>query len=319
MKFASAPAIKIFGRGDRKQAGIALAIVLWLVALLAMMAVSLTTLQRGETAVTGNLIESAKATAAAQAGIQLALLELSRPIAMRQLSTDGAVYEARFDNATLWIYVVDEAGKVDLNFASAPLLDVLLHAADVEDETERARLVDAILDWRDSDELRRLQGAEAAEYQAAGRNYQPRNAPFKSVEELALVLGMSAPLYHRLAPAVTIYSGARTLNLDSKGALLRAFPHLKEEALLTSFEEAQNEDSANTTPAARNTTVAGHVFTIHCEARLDSGVREGLEAVVRFTSRRSNGPPLQETLAWREVEAGMKELTSDSAAIARGQ
>ncbi len=280
------------------QRGIALAVVLWLVALLAVMAMSLTALQRGETAVTGNLIESAKASAAAQAGIQWALFDLSRPAAARQLSSDGALHELRFDNATLWISVVDEAGKIDLNFATGPLLDALLRAAGVEDEVERARLVDAILDWRDGDELRRVHGAEAEEYQAAGLNYQPRNAPFQSNEELALVLGMSASLYQRLISAITIYSGARSINLDVNGALLRAFPAINEETLLADFDDAQG-DTPGVAQAVRNVATAGRVFTVNCQARLDNGTREGVEAVVRFTPRRGTAPALQEILVWR--------------------
>ncbi|HEY0633949.1 MAG TPA: hypothetical protein VGE00_01100 [Gammaproteobacteria bacterium] len=283
----------------RQQTGIALVVVVWLVALLAVMALSLTTLQRGETAVTGNLIESAKAGAAAQAGIQLALLDLSRPLAARQLSSDGALHETVFDDATLWISVVDEAGKIDLNFASGPLLDALLRAAELENELERAHLVDAILDWRDSDELRRLHGAEVAEYQAAGLRHQPRNAPFQSVEELALVLGMSAPLYHRIAPGVTIFSGASTIHQDATGVLLRAFPNISEEPLFSANDEAQA--NGNSVPVGGGVVSAGRIFTIRCEARLPSGVREVLEAVVRLTPRRGNASPLHEVLVWREV------------------
>jgi type II secretory pathway component PulK len=46
-----------------------------------------------------------------------------------------------------------------------------------------------ILDWRDADEQRREDGAERAEYRAAGRAYTPRNGPFESVDEVKQVLG----------------------------------------------------------------------------------------------------------------------------------
>jgi general secretion pathway protein K len=42
----------------------------------------------------------------------------------------------------------------------------------------------------------------------AGRAYRPRNGPFQSVDELKLVMDMTPPLFKRLAPALTVYSGS---------------------------------------------------------------------------------------------------------------
>ena len=63
------------------------------------------------------------------------------------------------------------------------------------DEPSAARLVDAIGDWKDADDLRRPNGAEAADYQAAGSPYLPANALFETVPELQRVLGMTPALY----------------------------------------------------------------------------------------------------------------------------
>ncbi|HEX9801726.1 MAG TPA: type II secretion system protein GspK, partial [Gammaproteobacteria bacterium] len=62
--------------GRSRQRGIVLVVVLWLVALLSLMAVSQTAAVRTETLIVGNLVESATARAAAYAGLQLAVADL---------------------------------------------------------------------------------------------------------------------------------------------------------------------------------------------------------------------------------------------------
>lgn len=48
-------------------------------------------------------------------------------------------------------------------------------------------LVDRMIDWVDADQFQRITGAESKAY---GRNGMPYNRPFRSIEEMALVLGM---------------------------------------------------------------------------------------------------------------------------------
>jgi len=48
-------------------------------------------------------------------------------------------------------------------------------------------LIDAMLDWVDQDNFKRVNGAESKAY---GRNDMPFNRPFRSVEEMSLVRGM---------------------------------------------------------------------------------------------------------------------------------
>lgn len=289
--------------------GFALALVLWLVALLAMMALSLGAMQRSETSAAAAVSEGARARAAAQAGIQLAILDLMRVPAARRLTLDGQPYATYYDDVLLQISAIDEAGKVDLNFASAPLLDELLHAAGVEAELERSRLVDAILDWRDSDDLRRVHGAERDEYQAAGASYAPRNAAFQSIEELSLVLGMGAPLYHRIAGSITIFGGAS--GIDGAAAVLERLSlsaAQDEEGEALSIEGEENRSAAGVSRAAQ----VGRAVTLRCAAQLPGDVRATLEAVVRFTPRRGNLPPHHEVVLWREVPAVAE---ADAAAI----
>lgn len=61
----------------------------------------------------------------------------------------------------------------------------------VADEREASALINAIMDWIDSDEDERDYGAEEGFYLSLDKPYKPRNAPVQSLEELSLIRGMT--------------------------------------------------------------------------------------------------------------------------------
>jgi general secretion pathway protein K len=66
----------------------------------------------------------------------------------------------------------------------------------VADEQEAVALLDAILDWIDSDNDERDHGAEEGYYLSLAQPYSPRNAPIQSLEELLLVRGMTKDIFY---------------------------------------------------------------------------------------------------------------------------
>jgi len=286
-----------------RQHGIALVVVLWLVVLLSLMAVSQSAAVRTETLIVGNLVEAAKARSAAYAGMQLVIAGLAKPIPAREMSTDASISTLRFDGAQLFVSISDESGKVDINTAPGNLLSALLQTSGV-DEGRREALVAAILDWRDRDELRRVNGAEEEDYRSAGLDYGPRNGPFQSLEELALVMGFDAPLYHAIAENLTIYSGSASINQAvAPPAVLDALNGADEQA---DGNAANSDPIEAAAPSRRRSVSGGSVFSVYVEAQLDSGMRERLEAVVRLIPARANAPLRYELLRWRE--GGMSRL-----------
>lgn len=277
----------------RQVAGIALVVVLWLVALLSLLAVGQTAAVRTETLLSGNQVAAARARAAAYGGIQLGLLELLRPPQARAWNADGTVYSATLDDVALQISLADETGKVDINFASGPLLDTLLQAAGVDD-AERPPLVDAILDWRDPDPLRRANGAEQDEYANAGLDYGPRNGPLQSIEELTLVLGMNAALYHALADSITVHSGNAIFNPTVVSG--RVLQRMVDGGEALDSDDDMADDTVPPPVAVARTGSVGRVFTIRSTAQLPDGVRGQVEAVIRVTPPRGSGAPLHEML-----------------------
>lgn len=93
--------------------------------------------------------------------------------------------------------VVDESGKINLN--ALLLLDttapnntaqqILLGLPHMTED-----IANAILDWLDTDESPRSNGAESEYYSALSPSYQAKNGPLDSLEELLLVRGVTPDL-----------------------------------------------------------------------------------------------------------------------------
>lgn len=187
--------------------GAALLIVLWLLVLLAGVIVVFAGTARTE-AMQGSALRAQVAMRyAAEAGVEVAALRMADPDPMRRWYPDGRARAFGFDDVTLEVRVLDEAGKVDLNAADGALLSALMVAVGIEDARAR-RLAGAVLDFRDPDDLLNPEGgAEDREYAAAGLRHGARDQPFQSVAELQQVLGMDFAAYRALAPHLTVYTG----------------------------------------------------------------------------------------------------------------
>ncbi len=224
---------------------------------------------------------------------------------------DGTVYAWTYGGGAIRVAVHSEAGKIDLNAADDSLLRSLLLSAtwigpDGEpegiDEDGAGALTDAIRDFADPDDLTRLNGAEDEDYAAAGLPWDAKDAPFEAVAELQQVLGMTAPLYAAVAPALTVYTGAVSADarLASREVLLAlpggAAAGVVDDYLLLRAEAAPGAAPAFPGAAGRNPGGRARIYTIHAEARLASGAVFAREAVVRLTG----GPQSYQIEAWRQ-------------------
>ncbi|CAL1241197.1 general secretion pathway protein GspK [Candidatus Methylocalor cossyra] len=194
-----------------RQAGLALVLVLWVLALMTIMAGSYSLSTQREAALLSHAHERARGVALAEGGIHYAMLMLSLPDIQKRWRADGTEYLWEVEGARVRIRIFDESGKIDLNAAQEPTLRTVIQRL-VHDEDKAAALADAILDWRDSDDLKRMHGAEAEEYRAAGALQKPQNRNFLVLEELRGVLGVTPELYRALAPWFTLYTGQDGLN-----------------------------------------------------------------------------------------------------------
>ena len=215
----------------RRQRGVALVLVIWVTVILTVVAASFIMERRSEAMVVLNSVAMARTEAAANAGVARAIAESYRndPTALDAWKRDGSPHDWVFEGIPVRVEMRDESAKVDINTASEALLRGLLVTAGLNDD-EASRLLDAILDWRDPDSLKRPNGAEEDDYRAAGLPYKPGNAPFQAQEELQLVLGMRPEIYRRLAPSITVYSRQPGVNPQvASRDVLMAIPGLTTE------------------------------------------------------------------------------------------
>lgn len=187
--------------------GVALVIVLWTLALLAVLAGAFSVASRTHLDLAFNVVERAKAEALADAAVTRAIAGLMLTPEEGGLRGDQSPYLWRFDGGEVLFTIADEGGKFDLNAASPDLLTEIFIALGVP-AAESARLGSAIFDFHDEDQDPLPGGAEVEDYRRAGRPFGPKDAPFERVDELGLVLGMTPELLAAAMPLFTVYTGA---------------------------------------------------------------------------------------------------------------
>lgn len=258
--------------------------VLWIAGLLAVLAASFSLSVRTTLRTTANIVESEKAEALADAGVALAVLDLTRnrraPAGLRRFPTDGAIIACELsDEGRLLISVNDQSGKIDLNSAGLPLLQALL-AGLGEPPEKAAQLAEAIFDFRDADDDRRPNGAESADYRSAGLGWGPRNAPLQSVEELGQVLGMSAALLSRIKPHIGIHSGLPGVDPSAADSELLAILRAGLPTGAGSFGSFPEFDRAVSLPAMFVSPSPQRFYEIRTRAATQSGAIFVREVIV---------------------------------------
>jgi len=117
------------------------------------------------------------------------------PPEKKEWVTDGRGYPLTFDLGVCEVRVRGEAGKININLVSGMLLRKIITNLGVEGEAGDI-VVDSLLDWRDPDDLYRLNGAENDYYQSLPEPYECKNGNLDSIEELLLVRGVTPELFY---------------------------------------------------------------------------------------------------------------------------
>jgi len=301
------------------QSGIALVLALWLTVLLTVLASGFAFSMRTEALAVRNAVSLAQARAIADGAVERTAFELMRPQIANVWKADGQPHRFIDGEATVTVTAVDEAAKIDMNSAPDPLLKNLLIVIGGLDEATAGNLVDAIDDWRDPDDLRRPNGAELPEYRAANLKYGPANAPFETIGESARVLGMTADVYNRIAPAITVYSHQPGVNpATASRSVLLALPNATADTV-DAFIAQRAQALADKLPVPPFPPAQAfgsgpvQIWRIRAEATLPDGVTFAREAVLR-PSPDAQRPLI--ALAWLEptrsvAPPSLPETTAD--------
>lgn len=274
--------------------GIALVLVLWVLVLLTALLSSFAIVARSEALMARQLRDATRATYAAEAGVELALLRVAEQDPQWRWIPDGRPYEAGFDGARLEVEVLDETAKLDLNLADPAALTRFFLAIGLN-EDDAMRAADVIVDFRDADDLTQPMGAEAEDYLAAGLPYGPKDAPFERVEELQQVLGMTPELFALAAPHLTVHSGSMPNPAYASAPVLAALgfdPGEVEGMIEERAALGEMDQGLPTVPDPSGLMVGGGsgTYSIRSVAWMPDGARAELNVTLRVAPAGVPGP-----------------------------
>ena len=282
--------------GTRVRRGAALLLVMWLVALLAMLVGAFALSAQIERLQGRVLYRGVVGDQAARAGLEYALLRVGDGDPDTAWVPDGRPYDWDFGGVPVQVRVVDESGKVDLNAADQGLLAALMEVLGA-DPDQAATLAAAIEDWRDADDLGQVAGAaEGPQYAAAGLPYGPKNDWFGTVSELELILGMPPELAARMVPHVTVHGAMPVPDQRfASGPVLQAMGVDPAPVLA----QRQPDPALPAGPAFPVVGGGTGTYSIDSRARLADGRQARLQVVVRAGGASLPGAAYV-PLSWKE-------------------
>ncbi len=194
-------------RHKSDKSGVALILVLWIMVILIAIVAEFTFSMRTELNITRNFMEEEESYQLALAGIEQAKLEIltaKKPFYV-YMNEEGIlvfgeenispVRQGKLENGMFSYKIIDEDRKLNINTASLPQLKYLIKNTGV-DITDVDTIVDSIVDWRDTDDLHMINGAEENYYQSLENPYSSKDGPFDIIDELLLVKGVSRVIFY---------------------------------------------------------------------------------------------------------------------------
>lgn len=274
------------------------------------------------------LSKSARALGANDIGIQTeALSSASLELAAYRLQSADekdrpaqGSFRFRMDDADVLVTFTSEAARVDLNKAPKDMLANLFEVLGAEPKAA-SDIADRIDGWRTQPKTNAA-GAntntntnsnanytnsnnEAALYLAAGRAYEPRQAPFVHVNELSLVLGISPAMVERALPFVTIYSQSADIDaLLAAPEVVAALPGMTPELLNGFLKQRPSlpRDQKAVAAALGQIKAAAlpdaKAFRVLTTIHFDNGRRTSTEAVVSLGREKDKEP--YNILSWQD-------------------
>ncbi len=223
------------GRG---QSGVALILVVWTFAVLAVLAAEFARAMRDDALSTRNFKQETIAHYVCVAAINEVILALQDRRERGDLEADeaedqgivdpvetlnfgdGQWVEGEFNGTKYEVRTTDEGGRLGLNDVSPEVLRLVFRNLEYEQDVGDV-ITDSIIDWRDEDDAHGINGAEDEYYEGLRRPYQCKDAPFDTIDELLLVRGVTEEIYYGteevpgLRDLFSVFNRTKRLNLGS--------------------------------------------------------------------------------------------------------
>lgn len=287
-----------------KRGAVALILVVWIMVILIAIVLEFSYSMRTEINITQNFKEEEEAYQLALAGIEYAKAEIGKVKVMQEvfvneegvLIFDKDVMEPvrtkSLGRGSFEYIITDEDGKLDINIATHEQLKYIFIESGL-DSDEAAGIVDSIIDWRDTNDLHMLNGAEEDYYRDLDEPYSCKDGPFDSIEELLLVKGMTKEIlygsmddeeeektYSGIVGSLTV-NGSKRINVNTA-------PRVVVEAVI-GIAAANNiilqRDTGSVSAIPGNGKLTSEIFTIISKGiNADGSIKRSVKAVVHNRS-----------------------------------
>ena len=218
----------------KRNSGGSIAILsLWVIMILAFLAIGLAQGVQQKIAVCEHLLSRSAVRAISESAVKKLISDIQEsPALLGNIATGNEWYIGRLEKSEKFsmgegsadIIITDENSKINLNKANTYVLANLFYFT-AHLDTERANeLANAVADFKDKDDFVTGEfggGSEKGTYQQAGLGYAPKNSDFEFAEELLLVKGMTKEIYSLVRNYITIYGDGRiNVNTCQKETLM---------------------------------------------------------------------------------------------------
>jgi general secretion pathway protein K len=235
---------------------------------------------------------------------------------------DLVVPEMAFVDAAFTLRLRDTGAALNPNEADEQMLRQFFSQGLRLDFAAADRIAQAMLDWRDEDDLPRVNGGEREQYLDQQMPVLPPNRPFTRLAELRHILGMTPEIYEAARPFMTLIGSGRINVNSAPEPVLLALPgmtpgaatellRLRESGILPRSDEElramlpgsllarryrDDDDDDDDDELERRVTFTTSEVEIASEGRVDGGpVRVRAYAVV---TRANTGA----VVVWRRIE-----------------
>jgi general secretion pathway protein K len=295
----------------KNERGFALLAVMLVMTLLAIIVTELGMSMRLEASMVRSFKDVTLATHLAEAAVQQAIREILGPASIQALDEDGTLSFYRIVGTSVLLTkqsrlprqrvalgagefsyrILDEEARLNLNTAPPDRVDRLLTGIGL-DKQARDIINDSLQDWKDADDLSRINGAESDDfYLKLPVPYRARNGPLQDTAELLQIRGITREIYRgekghqALADLVTVV-GRQTVNMNTAPA-----PVLKalglSDAEVSEITQTRTKTPYSSVPArfgGKGVGVGSATFRIEAEGLIAGEPRARIVAIVQRQS-----------------------------------
>ena len=199
--------------------------------------------------------------------------------------------------------ITDEQARLNVNTATQDQLDQLLQCLGV-DKIVRDQIVDSILDWIDTNDDHRLNGAESDDYYLKlPTPYRARNARIESVDELLQIKGVTPAIFEGLEgrpglrDVLTARTPSNSPNINTAGPVVFCAMRLSSADVSEIMQHRLEAPyAAGQTSRWSGFGIISNTFRIEAEGLIEGRPRASVTAIVQ---RGRNNVPV--VLEWSGV------------------